>query len=578
MRLRSREVVMRTNALFVIITGLVLGMVSISPATSAGMEYVVQSGDTLSTIAKKYQGVSWEQICQDNNLTNCDRIKVGQKLFIGYPDVRGKKIPAKHQVAERSDFLSLIKTSSTITSSETVRQWKRVGADPLLPLRMRKEWHRADELRLTSAQADRLSRFGLSSSEIEQVRQDLVSGKCNSVARPVGYTWKGMAMGKGNWGQTQNATGDFIMVWACPSHNGKQVDIAMRCGNVAWNEATTPTPPPPPKTEEVIGCEAVGSVWTQMGERGESGSIRFSCLFPVGKGWKVGPSIGAKGSRYSNDSWVEVGSFFGAGIEGRGSVGNIDAVEFVVLVGQGSTRGYSKDGMVEKMEATGLDAKIALQLRERFKISEKTAITVRFMPWTDIPLTSNSAKLLWQGNEVAEENGRKLVVGAILRLEMDRVDWNLKPEFTLGIWNISDVEDPVGGKILAGIATKDDVWRIGAGVQFPDPHFIVEVEWNAGLGWLRANSKVAQTALVKDSGSSEAYLGVKAQAFVPKAKKAPTTIAQKEVGKSVSSSSSPFGWAGDAQKASPQSSGGEKLASASSSGGVDKAFGLFAGG
>lgn len=569
---------MRTkNALFVIITGLVLGMVSISPATSAGMEYVVRSGDTLSTIAKKYNGVSWKQICDDNRLANCDRIKVGQKLSIGYPDVRGKKIPAKHQIAERSDFFSLVKVSTT--SPEKVRAWKRVGADPLLPVRLRKEWHRADELRLTSAQADRLAQFGLSSSEVEQVRLDLVSGKCHAVARPVGYTWKGMAMGKGNWGQTQNATGDFIMVWACPAMNGKQVDVAMRCGNVAWNEVTTPTPPPPPKTKEALACEAVGSAWTQMGERGESGSLRFSCLFPVGKGWKVGPSIGVKGSRYSNDSWVEVGNFYGAGIEGRGSLGEIDAVEFVVLVGQGSTRGYSKDGMVEKMKATGLDAKIAIQLRERFQISDKTGITVRFMPWVDVPLTGNSAKLLWQGNQVGEEKGRKLVVGAILRLEMDRVDWNVKPEFTLGIWNISDVQDPVGGKILAGIATKDDVFRIGAGVQFPDPHFIVEVEWNAGLGWLRANSRIAQTSLVKDAGSSEAYLGVKAQAVAPKAEKTPTTaIAQKEESKTRSSSSSPFGWGADAQKTSPRSSGGEKLASASSSGGVDKAFGLFAGG
>ncbi|NCU41416.1 MAG: LysM domain-containing protein [Candidatus Moranbacteria bacterium] len=567
---------MRINALFVIITGFVLGMVGISPVMSAGTYYVVQSGDTLSTIAKKYQGVSWKQICQDNNLTNCDRIKVGQKLSIGYADVRGKKVPAKHQVAERSDFVSLVKTSST-TSSETVRSWKRVGADPLLPVRMRKEWHRADELRLTSAQSDRLAQFGLSSSEIEQVRSDLVSGKCNATARPVGYTWKGMAMGKGNWSQTQNATGDFIMVWACPSHNGKQVDIAMKCGNVAWNESTISTPPPPPKTEEALACEAVGSVWAQMGGRGESGSIRFSCLFPVGNGWKVGPSIGVKGSRYSNDSWVEVGNFYGAGIEGRGSIGNVDAVEFVVLVGQGSTRGYSKDGMVEKMKATGLDAKIAIQLRERFQISEKTGVTVRFMPWVDVPLTGNSAKLLWQGNQVGEEKGRKLVVGAILRLEVDQVDWNVKPEFTLGIWNISDVQDPVGGKILAGIATKDDVFRIGVGVQFPDPHFIVEVEWNAGLGWLRANSQVAETSLVKNAGSSEAYLGVKAKAVAPKAEKAPTIIAQKQESKSSSSSSSPFDWAGDAQTSSRSSGGGEKLASASSSGGFDTAFGLFGG-
>lgn len=550
-----------------IFSGLVLvlmGLLNVSVA-SAGT-YTVVKGDSLIKIANKSQ-TSWQEIAKMNGIKAPYVIRVGQTLEI--PEMA---------VVKQSQGIS----GQPMNSSSGIRQWKKVGADPLLPLRLRKEWHKTEELKLTSEQAHRLSQFGLSSSEVEQVRQDLVSGKCQATARPVGFAWEGMAMGKGNWGKTQNSSGEDIMVWACPSMNGKQVDIAMRCGNVAWNTVTVPTPPAPAPTQESLGCEAVGALWAQMGQRGESGSLRFSCLFPVGNGWKVGPSIAGKAARFNNKEWVEVSDFYGAGLEGRGPVGDIDAVEFVVLVGQGSARGYSKDGFVEKLKADGMDVRIALQLRERFQIDDETGVTVRFMPWVDIPLNGNKTDILWKGTPVNRENARKLVVGAILRLEMDRADWSVKPELTLGIWHISDVVDnPIGGKILAGIATKDDVWRIGVGVQFPDPHFIVEVEWNAGLGWLRANSQVATTALTDNAGSSEQYLGVKAKAVAPKAKNAPATIykvVQEENELVSSSSSSPFGWAVDHRNSpSAGSDGGHLVSATPSSGGFATALGAFAG-
>ncbi|QQS61390.1 MAG: LysM peptidoglycan-binding domain-containing protein [Candidatus Moraniibacteriota bacterium] len=551
-----------------VIAGIFLAVVG-APLASAGT-YTVVKGDSLIKIANKSQ-TSWQEIARANGIKAPHTIRVGQTLTL----------------PESGIVVSSVKQSPVVLeSSSGIRQWKKVGADSLLPLRLRKEWHKTEELQLTSEQSRRLSQFGLSSSEVEQVRGDLVSGKCQAVARPIGFTWEGMAMGKGNWGKTQNASGTDIMVWACPSMNGsKQVDIAMRCGNVAWNTVTVPTPPAPAPTQESLGCEAVGALWAQMGQRGESGSLRFSCLFPVGNGWKVGPSIAGKSARFNNKEWVEVSDFYGVGIEGRGPVGDIDAVEFVVLAGQGSTRGYSKDGLVEKLRADGMDLRIALQLRERFKIDDQTGVTVRFMPWVDIPLSGNKTDILWKGTPVNHESARKLVVGAILRFELDRADWNVKPELTLGIWHISDVvSNPIGGKILAGIATKDDVWRIGVGVQFPDPHFIVEIEWNAGLGWLRANSQVATTALTDNAGSSQQYLGVKAKAVAPKAKSVPSSQSDenhfvkdyKADQHNNTSTSSPFGWAADQQTASSNNEEKQHI-TISSSGGIESALGSFSG-
>lgn len=47
----------------------------------AGYEHSVERGQTLSDIARAY-GVSVDAILQANNLTNPDRIREGQKLFI----------------------------------------------------------------------------------------------------------------------------------------------------------------------------------------------------------------------------------------------------------------------------------------------------------------------------------------------------------------------------------------------------------------------------------------------------------------------------------------------------------------
>ncbi|NCU42375.1 MAG: LysM domain-containing protein, partial [Candidatus Moranbacteria bacterium] len=61
---------------------LVLIGVGFSTPIQADESYVVRKGETLSTIAKKYDGVTWKRICQYNNLTNCDRIQVGEEIRI----------------------------------------------------------------------------------------------------------------------------------------------------------------------------------------------------------------------------------------------------------------------------------------------------------------------------------------------------------------------------------------------------------------------------------------------------------------------------------------------------------------
>jgi LysM repeat protein len=62
-----------------------------SSAIRNGTEYVVQSGDTIVGIAKKF-GVSASAILAANNLTDPNRITVGQKLRIPGPSETGATV------------------------------------------------------------------------------------------------------------------------------------------------------------------------------------------------------------------------------------------------------------------------------------------------------------------------------------------------------------------------------------------------------------------------------------------------------------------------------------------------------
>ncbi len=73
------------------------------PASAiAGEEYVVQKGDTLSTIAARTLGSAgqWKQIADANNLSNPNMISVGQKLNIPQDS---KAEPAAKTFEEKSN-------------------------------------------------------------------------------------------------------------------------------------------------------------------------------------------------------------------------------------------------------------------------------------------------------------------------------------------------------------------------------------------------------------------------------------------------------------------------------------------
>ena len=46
---------------------------------------MVESGDTLSTIADKFPGVTWQQIAEANDLKDPYPLSIGQKLIIPAP-------------------------------------------------------------------------------------------------------------------------------------------------------------------------------------------------------------------------------------------------------------------------------------------------------------------------------------------------------------------------------------------------------------------------------------------------------------------------------------------------------------
>lgn len=480
--------------------------------------YVVKAGDTLSSIARGYDGVSASTICALNRLANCNRIRIGQELEIPKQPSENKKEPS----AKRVSVTYSVPTSNTVNSkkdpaqSEEVREWKHVGGDPVLPEWVRKDWRSSEKIALDPRQEAKLRLQGLDSSQIDEVKQFLATRNYLLALRPIGYEWASVAFGSGIWGKTRNATGDSIPVFALPpTSKGYQVDLGLGCGNPLTNKVDVSKPkirvePPKKEKEARLACERIGAFWAQITEHGESGTARLACLVQLNKQWKFGPTVGIGGSRFDDHTWVEVQNFFGGGFELRGKdIAGLEAVEFVVMVGNGSAFGHSADKMVEKMKSSGLDLELAVQLRKKFSIDKKTAVTVRLMPFANIPLTGKEADILWKGMVVNRENGRHLVIGTTLRFEMHRAELGFKPELTLGVWRISDIDNPVGWKILLGASTLDNVWRVGAGLQFPGPIWVLEFEWNPAWGWLQLNASTESKALHNGATPTCKALGLK---------------------------------------------------------------------
>ncbi|NCU42627.1 MAG: LysM peptidoglycan-binding domain-containing protein [Candidatus Moranbacteria bacterium] len=77
----SQELGETMNARFVLFFLVLIG-VGFPTLIQADETHVVQLGDTLFKIAKKHQGVSWKEICDENSLPNCDLIRIGKEIRI----------------------------------------------------------------------------------------------------------------------------------------------------------------------------------------------------------------------------------------------------------------------------------------------------------------------------------------------------------------------------------------------------------------------------------------------------------------------------------------------------------------
>ena len=488
-----------------VVASLFLGL-----AAMPTFSYTVEHGDTLIVIAKQHK-VNYRKICELNRIANCNNIRVGQELEIptatspnkGQPSVQKQEtapITTESGVAKKKQ--NSVPAEVKTVAFSLIRSWKCVGCDPVLKSWVRKNWLSTEEVSLAPQQEVKLRLQGLDDSQIGEVKQALKEKRYTLTFRPKDYLWVSMAFGSGMWGETRNATGDDIPVFALPpTSKGYQVDLALGCGNPAVNRVKLEKPKPvpvvtPQEKERKVSCEKIGAFWAQVSEYGVSGTARFACLFQVNNNWKAGPTIGFGGSRFDDHTWIELQSFIGGGFELRGkNIAGFDAIEFVVMVGTGSSAGHSVDGLTEKLKSSGMDSQLAMQLRKQFHIDGKTSVTVRFMPFASIPLTGVEADILWKNMVVKQENGRHLTIGAVMRFEFQRKGLGFKPEITFGIWRMSDIDNPIGWKFLVGASTLDNVWRIGAGLQFPGPIWLVEVEYNPAWGWLQLNAEIARNAL-----------------------------------------------------------------------------------
>ena len=487
-----------------VVASLFLGL-----AAMPTFSYTVEHGDTLIGIAKQHK-VNYRKICELNRIANCNNIRVGQELEIPTATSSDEKqqtakkqetapAPTESSVAKEKQNSALDEAKAADRS--LIRGWKCVGCDPVLKSWVRKNWLSTEEVSLAPQQETKLRLQGLNDSQIGEVKQALKEKRYTLTLRPKGYLWASMAFGSGMWGETRNATGDDIPVFALPpTSKGYQVDLALGCGNPAVNRVKLEKPKPAlvmsQEEEKKVSCEKIGAFWAQVSEHGVSGTARFACLFQLNNNWKVGPTVGFGGSRFDDHTWIELQSFIGGGVELRGkNIAGFDAIEFVVMVGTGSSAGHSADGLTEKLKSSGMDAQLAMQLRKQFHIDGKTSVTVRFMPFASIPLTGVEADILWKNMVVKQENGRHLTIGAVMRFEFQRKGLGFKPEITFGIWRMSDIDNPIGWKFLVGASTLDNVWRIGAGLQFPGPIWLVEVEYNPAWGWLQLNAEIARNAL-----------------------------------------------------------------------------------
>lgn len=85
-------------------------------------EYIVQSGDTLSAIARRFLGASgnWQAIARANNITNPNSLRVGQRLLIPTANAPRQPAVAPEVVMVRNTLQGVYPPTKTAISFTTV--------------------------------------------------------------------------------------------------------------------------------------------------------------------------------------------------------------------------------------------------------------------------------------------------------------------------------------------------------------------------------------------------------------------------------------------------------------------------
>jgi len=109
-----------SKSLFLMFVG-ILTLCLIAPSMAAVTNYTIKSGDTLSSIARKYYGNStlWTELQRYNNIPNADKIYTGDSLQI--PDSATLQAMQKAStVSEKMSIASSAKSNNgTVPSSNS---------------------------------------------------------------------------------------------------------------------------------------------------------------------------------------------------------------------------------------------------------------------------------------------------------------------------------------------------------------------------------------------------------------------------------------------------------------------------
>ncbi|WP_251547348.1 aggregation-promoting factor [Limosilactobacillus caecicola] len=98
-----------------------LGVIATTAIAHADTTYTVQNGDTLTSIAAKFNNVDVDTIAQKNNLQDINTIHVGQKLVIKSSSNKQTKSTAK---VEQTDYTPSTNSSSNLSAADqAAKDW-----------------------------------------------------------------------------------------------------------------------------------------------------------------------------------------------------------------------------------------------------------------------------------------------------------------------------------------------------------------------------------------------------------------------------------------------------------------------